>query len=102
MGALGVGGVAVLVGRGSVPSATEVLLEPESLLRRLVTITAVNDSTADQLRRAVEFLERSWRTFPFDELVGPTHPLAELDVALDEAASGRFHRVGVAPGRRPR
>jgi putative phosphonate catabolism associated alcohol dehydrogenase len=100
VGALAVGGIAVLVGSGGVQPAPEVRLEPESLLRRLVTITAVNDSTADQLRRAVEFLERSWRTFPFDELVGPTHPLAELDLALDEAASGPFHRVGVAPGRR--
>ena len=38
---------------------------------------------------------------PFDELVGATHPLAELDDALAEAATGRYVRVGVAPGRRP-
>ncbi|WP_173921432.1 hypothetical protein [Agromyces sp. Marseille-P2726] len=41
-----------------------------------------------------------WPRPRFDELVGPTHPLAELDMALDEASSGLFHRVGVEPGRR--
>jgi hypothetical protein len=52
------------------------------------------------LRRAVAFLARSWRVFPFDELVGATHPLADLDAAIAEAATGAHVRVGVAPGRR--
>ena len=99
VGTLGVGGVAVLV--GNVAPGSEVCLDPASLTRRLVTISAVHDYTGAQLRRAVAFLERSWRTVPFDELVGATHPLAELDVALAEAASGEHVRVGVAPGRRP-
>lgn len=95
---LGVGGVAVLVGSGA--PGSEVWLDAESLARRLVTITAVHDSTGDQLRRAVAFLARSWRIFPFDELVGATHPLADLDAAVAEAATGAHVRVGVAPGRR--
>ena len=99
IGSLGVGGVGVLV--GSVAPGSEVCLDPESLVRRLVTIAAVHDYTGAQLRRAVAFLERSWRRVPFDELVGATHPLAELDDALAEAATGRYVRVGVAPGRRP-
>ena len=96
---LGVGGVAVLV--GSVPSGSAVYLDAESLGRRHITITSVRDSTGEQLRRAVAFLERTWRLFPFDELVGATHPLAALDDALAEAATGAYVRVGVAPGRRP-
>jgi len=99
IGSLGAGGTAVLV--GSVPPGSEVCLDPGSLLRRLVTVTAVHDYTGSQLRRAVDFLERSWRRVPFDELVGATHPLVELDDALAEAATGRYVRVGVAPGRRP-
>ena len=95
---LGIGGVAVLV--GSVPRGSEVCLDGDSLVRRLVTIESVRDATGEQLRHAVAFLERSWRSFPFDELVGSTHPLAELDRAVAEAASGAFVRVGVAPGRR--
>ena len=99
IGSLGVGGVGVLV--GSVAPGSEVCLDPESLVRRLATIAAVHDYTGGQLSRAVAFLERSWRRVPFDELVGATHPLAELDDALAEAATGRYVRVGVAPGRRP-
>jgi hypothetical protein len=96
--ALGVGGVAVLV--GSLPLGSEVCLDAESLVRRIATVTTVHDATGDQLRRGVAYLARSWRTVPFDELVGSTHPLADLDVALAEAATGRHVRVGVAPGRR--
>ncbi|HET6672926.1 MAG TPA: hypothetical protein VFG92_06070, partial [Agromyces sp.] len=104
--AVGVGGVAVLVGR--IPDGSEVCLDAESLARRLVTISAVRDSTGEQLRRAVAFLERSWRPstssgsgMPFDEFVGATYPLAALDDALADAATGGHVRVGIAPGRRP-
>ncbi|SFR91733.1 putative phosphonate catabolism associated alcohol dehydrogenase [Agromyces sp. CF514] len=95
---LGVGGVAVLA--GSVTSGTELCVDPESIVRRLVTLTGVHNYDARHLELAVAFLERAWRTLPLDELVGSTHALAKLDVALDEAASGRHIRVGVAPGRR--
>lgn len=96
--ALDVGGVAVLV--GNVQPGSEVCLDAESMVRRLVTVATVQDSTGEQLRRAVAFLARSWRMLPFDELVGATHPLAELDAALAAAATGTHVRVGVAPGRR--
>ncbi|WP_344292451.1 zinc-binding dehydrogenase [Agromyces neolithicus] len=95
---LGIGGVAVLV--GSVTPGSEVHVDAEALVRRLITITAVHDYSADHLVRAVAFLERAWHGLPFDELVGTTHALAELDAALAEAATGEHVRVGVAPGRR--
>lgn len=95
----GVGGVAVLV--GSVSPGSEVRLDPETIVRRLMTVTGVHNYTPGQLARAVAFLERSWRSLPLDELVATTHPLDELDRALAEAATGEHVRVGVAPGRRP-
>ncbi|AWB97006.1 alcohol dehydrogenase [Agromyces badenianii] len=96
---VGVGGVAVIIGSGA-PGA-EVSVDPESIVRRLVSVTGVHNYSAPQLVRAVEFLERSWQPLRLDELVGATHPLTEIDLALDEAATGRYVRVGVAPGRRP-
>ena len=96
---IGVGGVAVLV--GSVSPGSEVSLDPETIVRRLATVTGVHNYTAAQLERAVAFLDRAWQQLPFEELVGATHPLAELDLALEEAATGLHVRVGVAPGRRP-
>ena len=95
---VGVGGVAVLV--GGVSPGAEVYVDPGSLVRRLVTVTGVHDYTAGQLVRAVGFLERSWRALPLDELVGATHALADLDAALEDAATDEHVRVGVAPGRR--
>ncbi len=95
---VGVGGVAVLV--GGVSPGTEVYIDPGSLVRRLVTVTGVHDYTAGQLVRAVGFLERSWRALPLDELVGATHALADLDAALEDAATDEHVRVAVAPGRR--
>lgn len=96
---IGVGGVAVLV--GSVSPGSEVSLDPETIVRRLATVTGVHNYTAAHLERAVAFLDRAWQQLPFEELVGATHPLAELDLALEEAATGLHVRVGVAPGRRP-
>ncbi|MGI9823556.1 alcohol dehydrogenase catalytic domain-containing protein [Agromyces sp. Marseille-Q5079] len=92
------GGVVVLV--GSVSGGTELTVDPESIVRRLLTITGVHNYTARHLEMATAFLERSWRILPLDEMVGPTHALAMLDQALVEAASGKHIRVGVAPGRR--
>jgi threonine dehydrogenase-like Zn-dependent dehydrogenase len=95
---LGVGGIAVLL--GSMTPGSDVHLDPESLVRRLITVTGVHNYSADHLVRAVEFLERSWHGLPLDELVDATHALADLDAALAEAATGEHVRVGVAPGRR--
>ena len=95
---LGIGGVAVLL--GSMTPGSDVHLDPESLVRRLVMVTGVHNYSADHLVRAVAFLERSWHGLPLDELVDATHGLADLDAALAEAATGEHVRVGVAPGRR--
>jgi putative phosphonate catabolism associated alcohol dehydrogenase len=98
IGAVGVGGVVVLV--GTVPPGAELCVDAGSLISRLATVTGVHDYTSEQLVRAVAFLERSWRSLPLDELVGSTHALADVDAALEEAGTGIHVRVGVAPGRR--
>jgi Zn-dependent alcohol dehydrogenase len=85
---------------GTAPQGAEVCVDAGSLVSRLATVTGVHDYSAEQLVRAVAFLERSWRTLPLDELVGGTHALADVDTALEEAAAGVHVRVGVAPGRR--
>ncbi|MEL4318402.1 alcohol dehydrogenase catalytic domain-containing protein [Leifsonia sp. YIM 134122] len=92
---IGVGGTVVLV--GSVSPGPSVAIDPESMVRGLVTLTGVHNYTLSQLRRAVEFLERSWGEMPLADLVGETYPLSELDRAIEDAASGRHVRVGVVP-----
>ncbi|MET4159023.1 alcohol dehydrogenase catalytic domain-containing protein [Agromyces sp. PvR057] len=94
---VGVGGAVVLV--GSVSPGPAIPVDAESIVRRLVTLTGVHNYTPAQLVRAVEFLERSYRTVPLERLVGTAYPLDELDRALEDAATGTHVRVGVIGSR---
>ncbi|NYD68194.1 zinc-binding dehydrogenase [Agromyces atrinae] len=98
IGAVGVGGVVVLV--GSVTPGSEVRIDPEDLVRRMVTLTGVHNYAPRHLVDAVDYLRHASLLRPFDELVGGTVTLDELDQALRAAASGLHVRVGVAPQRR--
>ncbi len=93
-----VGGVVVLV--GSVSPGPSVELDPEAVVRGLLTVTGVHNYAPKHLQHAIEFLATSPRARAFEALVGTTYPLAELDAALADAATGVHVRVGVDP-RRP-
>jgi len=91
-----VGAVLVLV--GSVFPAGTVAVDPEAVVRGLLTIRGVHNYTAEHLLDAVRFLEKADRD-AFSELVGPGHPLREIDAALDDARSRRTARAALAPAR---
>lgn len=93
--AVGVGGVVVLV--GSVSPGAPVALDPESLVRRLVTLRGVHNYSPEHLGRAASYLAGAWRRYPFAGLVGETFPLEAIDEAIIVAASGRHPRVAVVP-----
>lgn len=95
--ALGIGGIAVLV--GSVSPGPEVGIDPEAIVRGLKSITGVHNYTADDLRTAVDFISAHWNTMPFADLVGPGYFLHELDKALEVAKTGADVRVGIRPER---
>ena len=89
-----IGAVLVLV--GSVFPAGTVAVDPEAVVRGLLTIRGVHNYTAEHLVKAVRFLEQADRN-AFTELVGPGHPLHEIDAALEDARSRRTARAAVAP-----
>lgn len=91
----GVGAAIVLV--GSVFPSDPVALAPERIVRRQLSISGVHNYSPLDLAGAVEFLERCWRRYPFEGLVGETYALADLDAALVRAARRREVRVGVDP-----
>lgn len=93
---IGVGGVMVLV--GSVFPAGEVAVDPEDLVRRLITVRGVHNYLPRDLGAAVAFLHARSGSYPFAELVGPRHPLCDLDEALAAASAGGSIRVAVEPG----
>ncbi|WP_233193121.1 alcohol dehydrogenase catalytic domain-containing protein [Cryobacterium sp. Y29] len=92
---IGIGGVVVLV--GSVSAGEPVLFDPETIVRRLITVRGVHNYTPDDLQHAVTYLSRAWHRHPFSALVGTTFPLEKADAALTLAATARHPRVGITP-----
>lgn len=97
VGAVGVGGVAVLV--GSVSPGPAVPMDAEAVVRGLVTIAGVHNYTGDDLRETVEYLRGAWGRRPFEDLVDPVLSLADADEALALAGPGGGLRVGIDPRR---
>lgn len=93
--AAGVGGVVVLV--GSVFPTDPVGLDPEAVVRGLLTIRGVHNYTACHLADATDFLVRNLDAYPFAGLVGATFPLDRLDEAIETAHLDGHVRVAVAP-----
>jgi putative phosphonate catabolism associated alcohol dehydrogenase len=83
--AIDVGGVLVLV--GSVSSGPELPIDPERLVRRLLTVRGVHNYAPRHLEQAARFLATTWSRYPFAEQVGLTFPLSSVDEALGAAAS---------------
>lgn len=96
LAAVAVGGVLVLV--GSVSPAPPVALDPERVVRGLLTIRGVHNYGASDLSAAVAFLAERGTAYPFASLVGGRFELPELDEAITVAARGDAVRVAVAPG----
>jgi len=93
--AIGVGGVVVLV--GSVSPGPAYALDPEQTVRNLTTVRGVHNYDPDDLTGAVGFLQEHAHRYPFAQLVGRPHALADLDAALESAATGADVRVAIDP-----
>ncbi|HEY0248023.1 MAG TPA: zinc-binding dehydrogenase [Gryllotalpicola sp.] len=89
------GGVVVLA--GTVSPVGSVPLDPESVVRKLVTVRGVHNYAPRQLQEAVDTLSRLWLRHPFAELVSASYPLNRLGDALAHAARATEVRVGVDP-----
>jgi putative phosphonate catabolism associated alcohol dehydrogenase len=83
--AIDVGGVLVLV--GSLSSGPDLPIDPEQLVRRLLTVRGVHNYAPRHLEQAVRFLAATWSRYPFAEQVGLTFSLSSVDEALGAAAS---------------
>ena len=90
-----IGGVVVLV--GSVSPSKRVPVDPERIVRRLMTIHGVHNYKPDDLATAVEFLHRHHQRFPFADLVESSFALTEAQAAMEHAEAERPIRVVVRP-----
>jgi putative phosphonate catabolism associated alcohol dehydrogenase len=89
------GGAVHLV--GSVAPRGTVALDPERVVRRLLTIRGIHNYAPRHLLAAVLFLAEHGRTFPFASLVERWHPLADAEAALADAVQSNSVRIGVQP-----
>lgn len=87
------GGTAAWV--GAVLPTDPVVVRPEAIVRRCLTVVGVHNYAPWHLRAAVEFLAAQHARFPFAELVSRTFPLAEADAAFRFAEAERPVRVAV-------
>jgi alcohol dehydrogenase len=90
-----VGGTVVLA--GTVLPTPPVPLDPEAVVRRLLTIRGVHNYVPTDLSAAVDFLAGPGRTLPFGGLVGRSFPLVDAAAAFAHAKVRRELRVAVVP-----
>ena len=93
--AVRIGGACILV--GSVFPTDAVPLDPERVVRRLLTLRGVHNYAPRHLIEAARFVEARHTVYPFLELVGATVALSDLDAGIAAAARGRAVRIAVAP-----
>ncbi|XVV12587.1 zinc-binding dehydrogenase [Actinoplanes sp. CA-131856] len=95
LASLAVGGTLVLA--GSVSPGPAVGLDPERVVRGLLTVTGMHNYTAVDLQTAIDFLAACHDRYPFAELVEGAYPLEKLDDAFDAARRGPAPRQAVLP-----
>jgi len=90
-----VGGTLVLA--GTVLPTPSVPLDPEAVVRRMLTIRGMHNYVPRDLGAALDFLAVPGRAYPFGDLVEKTFPLDEIEQAFQHAHSHGGGRVAVVP-----
>jgi putative phosphonate catabolism associated alcohol dehydrogenase len=90
-----IGGTLILAGTVS-PTPT-VPLDPEDVVRRMVTIRGVHNYQPRDLEAALDFLAGPGRNWPFESLVGATFPLERIEEAFAHAHAHPGLRTAVVP-----
>jgi alcohol dehydrogenase len=95
LGAARVGGTVLLA--GTVAPTPAVPLDPEAVVRRMLTIRGVHNYHPRDLESALAFLAGPGRAFPFDCLIVARYPLAEAEKAFARAHACPGFRVAIVP-----
>lgn len=93
--ALRTGGTYVMV--GAVFRTPEWPIDPETLVRRMLTIRGLHNYAPCDLVAAVRFLSEHHAHYPFEQLVEGPWPLERAGEAFEHALAQRPLRVAVAP-----
>jgi len=89
------GGTVVLV--GSVFPTRTAAVDPEHVVRQLLSIHGVHNYRPEDLSTAVAFLNQHHTDYPFSQLVEKTFPLDQANEAFAYAVEQRPIRVAIVP-----
>jgi alcohol dehydrogenase len=90
-----IGGTLILA--GTVLPTPGIALDPEWVVRRLLTIRGVHNYVPRDLGAALDFLSSTGEAFPFADLVQRTFPLDEVEQAFQYAHQHGGGRVAIVP-----
>lgn len=93
--ALRIGGRYLLA--GLVTPGSHLGIDANLLTRGTLTMKGIHNYHPDHLAQALRFLEQHAHHYPYNEIVGATFPLDEINEAVQAAASGKHVRVAVCP-----
>lgn len=85
----------VYVTMGNITLGKTVEIDPGLLVRKGIQIIAVNRYNPDYLFKALKFLERNIKKYPFDELLERTFTLEEAELALNKSISREVTRAAI-------
>eukprot|EP00057_Strongylocentrotus_purpuratus_P014698 XP_011669172.1 PREDICTED: L-idonate 5-dehydrogenase [Strongylocentrotus purpuratus] len=89
------GGIYVLV--GLVHPDSYMNITAEAIIRKCLTIKGIHNYAPEHLERALSFMSKFSRKYPFEELVGIVYPMSNYETAFQKATLGSFRRVGLDP-----
>lgn len=90
---LGTGGIAVWI--GAVFSTRKLHVDPESVIRRLLTIRGLHNYNYTDFGYALDFLRRNIDNYPFSTIIEKEFPLSRAQEAFEYALKRKPLRVGI-------
>jgi alcohol dehydrogenase len=82
---------------GTVMKSRAIQIDPESVVRRCLSIRGVHNYAPIDLQTAVQFLHEFGALYPFAELVEFSYPLSDVNAAVDVALQKRPIRIAIRP-----
>ncbi|CAF4764339.1 unnamed protein product, partial [Rotaria sp. Silwood1] len=82
---------------GMVHPHSQLNITGEQIIRKCLTIKGIHNYAPRHLDHAVQFLEKTIKKYPYEEVIGPTYDLSDLSRAMQIAIEKRYGRVLVKP-----
>lgn len=89
------GGTAVIA--GTTTPGSSVSIDPNQLVRRMLSLKGLHNYAPTDLVTALDFLTSSAQIFPFEKLIGNGYKLHEIEVAFAESSKVGGRRISVLP-----